>query len=477
MFASAANTTPFPQAPDDNLLETFLESSKWLSQHHQVLESLKTNYRESSPLFQNVLNDLRELNLSEYDKMPAKMDNLTVMEDISNGKKNEATLQETNAIGVAPVTDPIKSSKEMNEVKNLKYIYLRIISPKKMNTLSEVGPDSRRPHNPQKYIAEQNERESLKEVQKKPSFGFQKFKTPDLLLGSMSKPPETSISKVKVLTKVTDLSLREYKPIYSRPNLLSLKLFLPGSSSKKTAMTKGEEKINSLGRKSIFVAPSNKLTEERSPAENADVSRYDVGYQEGNCLKDSRTIRRRSVVGQNLPHYIQEQIKHNERPISTTTSNVFEEEESAKKNSETNGFAKSNFKDISNVESSQSSTLLSKGKTNDERINNLLENSQYLYHQNQRNRVDSDNGHNSISESGHIDSAISEGDKEYVLPCMFTRSLEDFDVNITYENLDDELQDEEVFTTLENGLENPTEFEDEQNIVNGYDSEDMRLYR
>ncbi|CAH2080346.1 unnamed protein product, partial [Iphiclides podalirius] len=147
--------------------------------------------------------------------MSAKWDNLTKTEDISNGKKNEATLQETNAIGVVPVTDPIKSSKEMNEVKNLNYRNLQIISqPKKMNEhfYLKWAKIPERPITPQNSLPEQNERESLKEDQKKPSFGFQKFKTPDLLLGSMSKPPETSISKVKVLTKVTDLSLREYKP-------------------------------------------------------------------------------------------------------------------------------------------------------------------------------------------------------------------------------------------------------------------------
>lgn len=133
---------------------------------------------------------------------------------------------------------------------------------------------------------------------------------------------------------------------------------------------------------------------------------------------DSRVkaLRRTSLVGEHLPDYIRLQLQKGAQPGEVTESSAPE------------------MLSSKHSEADESKTL------RNQRIHNLLANSESLYFR--------DNSQSSASayENANTDSA-SDADKEYILPSLFTRSLDDYNeqdvLREIYENSNSEDEDEQ----------------------------------
>lgn len=310
-FLTAAGRDPLA-VPDPLLLSQFIETSPWLARDQRLLSHLKECYKEDTPIFTEVVYMLESLGL----QLPKELAEV--------------------------VPDPVESLAEAHKP------HVNGDSERRSIPKIDPVPDS------EKEFLQQTRRVSIDILQ--PSGGPV----------ALARAPQTAVSDVSVLTRVTNLEAQDYRPLEKEKKALpkflnrTLKQLVPKTDKPKETPR-------------VPVAPSN-------------------GHA-GNAF------RRRSLVGENLPVYIRRQLQS--LPTADPEPRV------SSRNSINSAHAATN----------------SIHKTRDPRIENLLANSQSLY----INADPADSGTSQQDFSEESASGVSEADKIYVLPALFTRSLDEYD--------------------------------------------------
>lgn len=234
---------------------------------------------------------------------------------------------------------------------------------------------------------------------------------------SLSKPAETAITNVNIVTKVTELEGKDYKPLYTeKPAKLRKKFH---------GILPFREKWASLG---IDMKPSRtrSIPKTADPEINNNVSNVTNATKNITIEPVSDAVkanRRRSLVTQYLPTYIRDQL----REASTNTSS----NASVKKSDEP---IESAITTTLHLQVALYKSLVDAGiKPDESRINNLLANSLSFYYKND----------DEVS-TGDTASSVSDADKEYILPGLFTRSADDYDNNTAYEHIGDDTEESEM---------------------------------
>lgn len=210
---------------------------------------------------------------------------------------------------------------------------------------------------------------------------------------SLTKPAETGISSISVVTKVTDLQENGYVPVKPQKSVLADKI------------------KRYLGRFQLLNRSRHKNSTERK---ERTVVLPLVTQSPSGVLASSMAARRSSLVGQNLPSYIKSQL--------------------VLKGSETAGAAKQAEARTGDNESRISSIPRKK----DTRIANLLANLESLYFHQDANST----GGTSLGSNTNNESTISDGDREYILPNSFAQ-WNDQDQDIYQSSLEESIDDQE----------------------------------
>ncbi|GEQ71730.1 hypothetical protein JCM33374_g5416 [Metschnikowia sp. JCM 33374] len=481
----------------DPLLVDFIDSCPWLLQHQSLLESLRSNYQKDSLVLKSLKKTFDDLDLAGYNLYSKEADISAVSDLIDAGKMSDEMVDTVEASGNIEhiITEGLNTVLENSKEKSDKKEFSESATLKNIRNIHGDTPKQRDADVKRIYMLKTKKADYSKDITKPENEGYlrpKRFKSHvHLLSTSLRKPPETSISKVKVSTKVTSLNGNEYQPINSDTNKLSLKRIFNGSVAKNLIKLRMEQQqiTSDVGNMPMGLVKRRGEPGEQNTVVSGKKSPH-VFKESGNS-ENMAVSSKKSVVSRNLPLYILEQIQVHESntngklnrltegvSIHEAPNNIYPQgkrkSKTASSGNESLKFKSSksaiNFQSVSG-----SPANTNKDRMMDQRINNLLANSLSLYHQSESNRYDYDTGHMSIMESGNNDSGISDADKEYVSAYLFARSLEDFDENLTYENLASELQENGSFRTIRSGLDqhnNESEYED--NIVDG--GSEMRLF-
>lgn len=228
---------------------------------------------------------------------------------------------------------------------------------------------------------------------------------------SLSKPAETAISNVNIVTKVTEFAGKNYIP-------------LPLGKSKQKTGLQGLQAVFPLDRwRSLKIGKSASNNTQNSPVPINSESVANDSIESTNEVVSAteKANRRKSLVNRHLPGYIRDQltqIKDNNLPDSPPTAP---------------GVDRISMGHPLRVASNRSSADAGV-RTDDNRISNLIVNSQSFYFKkNSQISLDRTDG-----------SSVSDADKEYILPGSFNHSGEDYDHNNTYHQLDDETEGSEL---------------------------------
>lgn len=239
---------------------------------------------------------------------------------------------------------------------------------------------------------------------------------------SLSKPAETAITNVNIVTKVTELEGREYKPLY-KEKPMKLKKKLHGIFPFKDRWDSLRNDMRPSREESLPRAENTENLEiNRNKANNERTKNQSAAPPVPESVKADR---RRSLVTQYLPTYIRDQL----RDLSTNTSS----NASVKHHPEVTESATTTTLHlrVTSYKSSADAGI----KPDENRINNLLANSLSFYYKND----------DEISAGNTFDdSSVSDADKEYILPGSFTRSADDYDHNTAYTHIDEETEDSEI---------------------------------
>lgn len=216
--------------------------------------------------------------------------------------------------------------------------------------------------------------------------------------GAASTPAVATISNFSVNSRVTNLENQDYTPVPHRQ---------PTKGSIKKTLKKYKAKLQH--------------PELENPSRT--VSSQTV-----------KASRRASLVGEVLPEYIRKQLTINDleqndrRSLSTNES--LRKSPSRRERSE----SLTTPEEHSQI---QSLSLRRLENSQNDRFRNVLVNSLSLY-------VRKDDNSANVSQEG-IDSAVSDTDKEYILPSLFTRSVEGMNDHdgLLYHHTDDEEDEEE----------------------------------
>lgn len=224
---------------------------------------------------------------------------------------------------------------------------------------------------------------------------------------SLTKAPQIALSNVSVLTKVTDLERNGYVPVP-----------VPKQASFKDRF-KAYQKRLMLGNVAVVSTDElgSKVEQEPAPASTAPLL---PDQKSGLAVASDavKALRRRSLVGEHLPSYIRLQLR-GEEPAEVPRMAQAVPLEGTQPSA---GTSIAGSERSRRIESAQ-----------DQRINNLLANSLVMF----RNKESLSPEYN-----GHVEWTLSEGDKEYILPGLFTRSVDD-DRDVVYADSMEEYEEEE----------------------------------
>lgn len=236
---------------------------------------------------------------------------------------------------------------------------------------------------------------------------------------SLSKPAETAITNVNIVTKVTELEGKEYKPLYTEKPLKFKK--------KLHGILPFQERWASLR---IDMRPNRR----RPPLPETANAEAIKANTETTTTKDIvvepisdaiKANRRRSLVTQYLPTYIRDQLR--EASVNASSNTSIKHQEEAIETAMTTAL----HLQVASYKSSGDARV----KPDESRINNLLANSLSFYYKND----------DEISSANAADdSSVSDADKEYILPGSFTRSADDYDNNTAYEHIGEDTEESEI---------------------------------
>lgn len=222
---------------------------------------------------------------------------------------------------------------------------------------------------------------------------------------SLSKPPEAAVSNVNIVTKVTDLETRGYTPVQlERRNSLKDKFssyqnrFKLVNRRKDMSLTKNVPNIENPGISTIPEETGSLKGRINGSLKGSNVA----GSIEEPTALIADSPRRISLVGENLPVYIKEQLRQGREVAETGTT----QENSAVKSPSSSHHLTDDAALGSTVPSTPrvvGALAISESvplRTNDSEI------------------TDNSFGH------ANNESTISDADKEYILPSLFNRFLD-----------------------------------------------------
>lgn len=216
--------------------------------------------------------------------------------------------------------------------------------------------------------------------------------------GAASTPAVATISNFSVNSRVTNLENQDYTPVpHKKPT--------KGSIKKTLKQYKAKLQHPELGNQSRTVSSQT--------------------------VKASR---RASLVGEVLPEYIRKQLTINDQEQNDRRSSSTNESLRKSPNRRERSESLTTPEEHSEM---QSLSLRRLENSQNDRFRNVLVNSLSLYVRKDDNSVN-------VSQEG-IESAVSDTDKEYILPSLFTRSVEGVDDHdgLLYHHTDDEDEDDE----------------------------------
>ncbi|OBA22886.1 hypothetical protein METBIDRAFT_29464 [Metschnikowia bicuspidata var. bicuspidata NRRL YB-4993] len=447
---NTSNIPPILEIPDKPTFDTFIDSSQWLLENQSLLEGLTQKYRPESLLFQKVMNSFAMMNLAEY--KPSKsgvseFDNSHLGSGEDNAKLREDLhdhdYPSSKGVGLELGLDPVSnidlrpnSTIEQSEV---------IVRPS--------APDQNQGSKPSRY-QQKISFESIGNEERRLLFRLPSIAT-----------PETSVTSVIILKKVTNMSNYQYRPSQHTPSNLFFKNLIRGHLSQISPKKKTEEQ-------GIFkVIRADTVMGSSGDPQGRDESKIHESH--------NYQPRRQSLVGKSLPPYIYDQIKSHEKFDKKEDITSFEASKedqgdllvSSKTglrviSNGASGVAESTLNIQTDAEKKDCYKSVTKGKT----LNHILETSLSLYHQRESNLTVSEIESNSLVGSDSIEFDVSDADREYVLPCFFAKSLEDLDGNVTYENINSEVQHEETSHIISSVMGA------EEEVSISSDSVEMRLF-
>lgn len=343
----------------DNALQIFhdlIETSR-LGQDRKLMGLLKHHNSAESPLYQNVLQLINGLNLREFDTF-------------SNSEQANVTSK-----------DPIAFRKSSVPVP-------KMIDGFKVST-QEV---------PQ-----------LTKTQRRMSFDLMQIHhgVQDSTRLFLRKPPEAAVSNVNIVTKVTDLENKGYKPVRKKSDKNSLTNKIISYQSRFKLVNKEKSKdphpagliSNILDRNRVNIGNKRPTINLQGDQGNGTPHLHEV------LNSSTKSARRTSLVGENLPLYIKLQLGQLSEPGDISHQ---------KDTSNPHSLKSSNAPDsLPALHSASEPRPVNRGGLS------LLANSEFLH----LKINDSESTDNSYG-NGNNESTISDADKEYILPGLFNRFLD-----------------------------------------------------
>ncbi|SGZ50374.1 CIC11C00000001253 [Sungouiella intermedia] len=245
----------------------------------------------------------------------------------------------------------------------------------------------------------------LTKTQRRMSFDLMQMhngtlRSPRVLL---SKPPEAAVTNVNIVTKVTDLESHGYTPLQTeKKNTLKDKFSSYHNRFKLVNRTKKDPpgQIAQATKKSASSGVFKRLQANVASESSAETSQT-------HSVWNSSSPRRISLVGENLPPYIKKQLGHKNEGDGATNHPT--EDHNVPKNQ----MHVNNLSDVAGLGST------SRSATHEHRGPEASSHSESVPIKNN----DSEITDNSFGHTNN-ESAISEADKEYILPSLFNRFLD-----------------------------------------------------
>lgn len=247
---------------------------------------------------------------------------------------------------------------------------------------------------------------------------------------SLLKPPETAVSTVNVVTKVTDLENNVYVPVKTEKAALADKL------------------KRYRGR---FQLSNQKSQRHRPETIRKEASVQDPATTLNGTMADQVRLpmaRKLSVMGQNLPLYIKNQLggsgggNNSSKPAKS--SDIATERPKDPIDLKISQKDPQNFPKHTHTDSVESS--IQAGPRKNTRIDNLLANLESLYIHNGDQSEATSYGSNTNNGS-----AISDADREYILPSSFTKWNDDNGIHVYQSSLEEASSNEEEEEEEEDG--------------------------
>lgn len=245
----------------------------------------------------------------------------------------------------------------------------------------------------------------LTKTQRRMSFDLMQIRpqshlTPQTLLG---KPPQAVVSNVSVATIVTELEKKGYTPVASKSDKNSFKDKIISYQNRLKLVNQsrgrnGSEPKMDAGARTEYGQEHNK-SNEHDKSNSRDT---ETVIERPNMNSKSLAARRVSLVGDNLPLYIRKQLHR-------TPDNLH------RSNSEDSSVLHSPI--ATPKQNMASSSVARNDVIVDSPIDVRTSESEYLQKNNDSESTDS-------YLNGINDSAVSDGDKEYILPSSFNRFLD-----------------------------------------------------
>lgn len=247
---------------------------------------------------------------------------------------------------------------------------------------------------------------------------------------SLLKPPETAVSTVNVVTKVTDLENNVYVPVKTEKAALADKL------------------KRYRGRFQL----SNQKSQRHPPETiRKEASVQDPATTLNGTMADQVRLpmaRKLSVMGQNLPLYIKNQLGGsgggNSSSKPAKSSDIATERPKDPIDPKISQKDHQNFPKHTHTDSVESS--IQAGPRKNTRIDNLLANLESLYIHNGDQSEATSYGSNTNNGS-----AISDADREYILPSSFTKWNDDNGIHVYHSSLEEASSNEEEEEEEEDG--------------------------
>lgn len=367
--------------PNQQYLQDLIDLSPWLLQDRDLVAHIKNNNNRTSTIFNEVSKLIDELNLLEY------------------------------AVGsVTPQEQVTRTTSETRSERPKRSLLSETKKTSSMSVLRQEVP----------VLTMKERRLSFELMHPKPI-------REGLRTHALTNAPHIAVSNVSVSTRVTDIERNGYAPVKEAKFKNAFKDRFKSYQNKmrlgKVAAVEGDSKLDSSTLRNSPTPSDGNHKLRPTNISNGDLK--------------IKALRRSSFVGENLPAYIRAQLQQPEAndPVEAETSQI---QTSPQVGNDSFTQHETNLSEPSS-KTGESSKYFKKSTESgqDQRISNLLANSLVMYSRNQESL-------SSGYDHGHNGSTVSEADREYILPSLFARSVEDFNDNeMLYEDSNPEEDEEE----------------------------------